>query len=245
MGDMAENADFAKLTRLLLDVETTGGVLERVVDAAHRVVPGAELVSITLRSPDGRFHTPIDTAPIAFELDQVQYDTGEGPCLDAARPDGPACARSADLAAGSPWPRFGPAAARYGYHAVLATALVPDVRPPRLSGALNIYRSSPGDFGADAQEVALLLATHASLALARTEAVTRADLEAFQLREAIDSRDVIGQAKGILMARRGLSDDEAFAFLRRASQNLNVKLTELAETLVARRSELDARDRLH
>ncbi|AXB42916.1 GAF and ANTAR domain-containing protein [Amycolatopsis albispora] len=234
-----ENAEFARLTRVLLDAETTAGVLERVVDAAYRVVPGAELVSITLRSPDGRFHTPVETAPVALELDQVQYDTGEGPCLDAARPDGPACAHSVNLGTDSPWPRFGPAAARHGYHAVLSTALVPDARPPRLSGALNIYRASDGDFGQDAREVALLLATHASLALARTEAVTRAELEAVQLRRAIDSRDVIGQAKGILMERRGLSAEDAFAFLRRASQTLNVKLTEVAETLAARRADLD------
>ncbi|MBN6039495.1 GAF and ANTAR domain-containing protein [Amycolatopsis sp. 195334CR] len=234
-----ENVDFAKLTRLLMDADTTAGVLERVVEAAHRVVPGAELVSITLRSPDGRFHTPIETAPIALELDQVQYDTGEGPCLDAARPEGPAYAHSADLAKNSPWPRFGPAAARHGYHAVLSTALVPDAKPPRLSGALNIYRTSDGDFGDDAWRMALLLATHGSLALARTEAVTRAELEAAQLRDAIATRDVIGQAKGILMERRGMSADEAFGFLRGASQSLNVRLAELAETLVTRRSELD------
>jgi AmiR/NasT family two-component response regulator len=67
---------------------------------------------------------------------------------------------------------------------------------------------------------------------------TAADLELATLRQAISSRDVIGQAKGILMERRGIGADEAFQILRKASQSLNVKLTQVAETLVERRSEL-------
>ncbi|MDI5975440.1 GAF and ANTAR domain-containing protein [Amycolatopsis magusensis] len=226
--------EFAHLTLLLINARTTAGVLQRVVDAAYRLVPGTELASITLRSPDGRFHTPVETEPVALELDQVQYDTGEGPCVSAAQPDGPAYVRSEDLGADPAWPRFGPAAARHGYHSVLSTAVLPDARPPRLSGALNLYSTRPGGFSEDAQDVALLLSTHASLALARTETFTRAELQAAQLRQAIDSRDVIGQAKGILMQRRGLTADEAFALLRRTSQRLNVKLTEVAEALTAR-----------
>ena len=90
-----------------------------------------------------------------------------------------------------------------------------------------------------AHEAALLLATHASLALAGTTGVTRAELTASQLRKAIDSRDVIGQAKGILMHQRGISADAAFDELRRASQELNVKVADLAAILTARHAELD------
>src|ERR1044072_4906509 len=90
---------FADLTRTLLDVTpTVGGVLRLVVGAASAIVPDADLVSVTLREPDGKYHTPIETDPVAVRLDQVQYDHGEGPCVESARPDGPALAWSQDLA---------------------------------------------------------------------------------------------------------------------------------------------------
>lgn len=241
-GPLAEQ--FARLTRALLNAPTVADVLDQVVTAAHRVIPGADLVSITLRSADGSFHTPVQTNAIAVELDHVQYETGEGPCVAAARNPGPAEIRSDDLAAEPAWPRFGPEAARRHVSSVLSVALLPDARPPRCSGALNIYSRRPGGLARDAHEPALLLATHASLALAGTEAVTRADLTVAQLRKAIDSRDVIGQAKGILMARRGISADDAFDVLRRTSQNLNLKLADVARIVTARHTDLDLTGRI-
>lgn len=236
--DRALVEDFARLTRALLDASSVAEVLEQVVNAVHRVVPGADLVSITLRSEDGTYHTPVETDPVASMLDQVQYETGEGPCVEASRESGPAYIRSEDLSTEPAWPRFGPVAAGHGFAAVLSTALLPDALPPRLSGALNIYTRTTSELDDRARDIALLLATHASLALATTRAVTRAGLQAEQLRQAIDSRDVIGQAKGILMQRRGITADEAFELLRRTSQDLNVKLTELAATLASRHTEL-------
>ncbi|MEV6447909.1 GAF and ANTAR domain-containing protein [Amycolatopsis sp. NPDC051716] len=231
---------FADLTRTLLDVTpTVAGVLKLVVGAAIALIPDAHLVSVTLRDTDGTFHTPVETDPVTERLDQVQYDHGEGPCVESARPDGPAIGWSRNLGSDPRWPAFGPAAARHGYHSVLATALLPDARPPRLSGALNIYSRTPGAFDTAAIDTALLLATHASLALAHTEAVASAELESAHLRRALDSRDVIGQAKGILMQRRGITADEAFDVLRRASQDLNVKLADLATALASRHTEVD------
>ncbi len=235
-GPLAQQ--FATLTSSLLDASTVGEVLEQVVRAAVRVVPGADIVSITLRSPDGRFHTPTWTDPLADEFDQLQYEYGEGPCVDAARAGGPASAYSDDLAVSTAWPRFGPAAAGRGAGSLLSTALLPDPRPPRLSGAINIYSRRPHGLDTSDQTGALLLATHASLALTHVQSVTREQLQAEQMSRAIDSRDVIGQAKGILMARRGFSADEAFDLLRRTSQDLNVKLVGLAETLAGNHAEL-------
>jgi hypothetical protein len=121
----------------------------------------------------------------------------------------------------------------------MSTTLLPAVRLPRLSGALNVYCRRTGGLDGHDREVALLLATHASLALAHTQAVTTAELRGANLSHALDTRDVIGQAKGILMARRGIGADEAFDILRRASQELNVKLVDLARTLATRHRELD------
>jgi hypothetical protein len=231
---------FAVLTRTLLHTDTVAGALDLVMHTAHAVIPDADLVSITLRATDGRLHTPLETDPLATELDELQNAYGEGPCLDAAREEGTAYTHSGDLATSPDWPRFGPAAADRGFLSVLSTALVVDAKPPRLSGAMNIFARKPGKLGDEmTRDRALLLATHASLALAHTEAIRLSELRETQLRKALDTRDVIGQAKGILMNRRGIDADEAFELLRRTSQDLNVKLAELAETLATRHAELD------
>lgn len=239
VGDSPLAAQLALLTAVLLDADSVAGVLSHVVRAALATIPGADLVSVTLRSPDGSFHTPAETDPMATELDDLQYRAGHGPCVDTALPSGPAYARSADLASEPAWPKFGPAAADRGYASVLSTALIPDAVPPRLSGALNVYSKRRDAFTDESRDRALVLATHASLALAKTQAVERAELEATHLRQALDSRDVIGQAKGILMQRRGIDAEEAFELLRRTSQDLNVKVAELARTLATRHLELD------
>jgi hypothetical protein len=231
---------FTELTRRLIQADTVAEVLSHVAHAALAVLPDVDLVSVTLRSPDGQLHTPVETDPMGSELDELQYDYREGPCFDAARKPGLAYAHSPDLTAEPQWPRFGPDAAYRGYHSVLSTAMLPDATPPRLSGALNLYSATPGKFGDETTRAhALLLATHASLALAGTEAVRLAELRNTHLHRALDTRDVIGQAKGILMQRRGISAAEAFDLLRRTSQDLNVKLAELARTLVGRHTELD------
>jgi len=222
---------FVALTRALLDSGSVAAVLERVVFAAKDIVRGADLVSVTLRSEDGSFHTPVETEQVASDLDQLQYKFGEGACVEAAKATGPAMAVSDDLAVDPRWPRFGPAAAELGFRSLVSTALLPEAKRPRLSGALNVYSRHPNGIERDDRDVLLLLATHASLAVATTQAVTRGELHAEQLRRALDSRDAIGQAKGILMARRGIGAEEAFDLLRRTSQEVNVKLRDLAETV--------------
>lgn len=236
LGSLAR--ELAGLTRTLLDAETVAEALAHVALAAERLIPGTDLVSVSLKDRDGRLHTPIGTPPVAEELDRLQNEFGEGPCFDAARPTGPARVASEDLAREPAWPKFGPAAAAHGFTSVLSTALLPDPEDPASTrGALNLY--SRGQLGPDATDIALLLASHAALAVAHTHAVTLAELERAHLRRAIDSRDVIGQAKGILMARRRVSADEAFDILRRTSQDLNVKLADVAHTLATRHGELD------
>jgi anti-anti-sigma factor len=98
-------------------------------------------------------------------------------------------------------------------------------------GTLDVHRIRPGDLEPVDLDRAVVLAAHTSIALAAVLARTTAEREKAQLRRAIRSRDVIGQAKGLLMERRGIGEDEAFAILREASQSLNVKLAVIAESL--------------
>jgi GAF domain-containing protein len=223
-----------ELTTMLLTADTIEDVLWRVVRAARHVIPGAALVSITLREDDGTLSTPIETEYEAVELDLLQYQTGHGPCVDCADPEGPAYAFSRDLANEKAWPTFAAAAASHGYGSVLSTALLTGPQATAFTGALNIYSRERDGFDADSRDLAFLLATHASLALASMragQALAEAKEEALQLRKAVDSRTIIGQATGILMARRRLSADDAFEVLRHTSQNRNIKLNRLAAIL--------------
>lgn len=227
------------LSAALAGADSVAAVLQRVVDATLAVVPGADFVSVTLRSVDGRFHTPVATDSLAEEIDKLQYRYGQGPCVECARPGGPGYAHSPDVLVDAQWPQFGPAAAVLGVRSVLAVQLLPDATPPRMSGALNIFSQHPGGLAVGEKNTALLLASCATVALARTETVTRAELQSAHLLKALESRDIIGQAKGILMQRRGITADAAFEILRQTSQDLNIRLVELARTLATRHHELD------
>jgi anti-anti-sigma factor len=230
---------FESLTLGLLGATTVGAALQKVVDTGRVVIPAADLVSVTLRNPDGVVFTPVQTDDLAVALDRVQYASGRGPCLDAARPASPAYAISQDLAADQRWPEFTAAATRHGFRSIIATELYPGARSSDPSGALNIYSREDHGIRDHDRHTALLLATHASLALASARATELADLHEVELHRAIDSRDAIGQAKGILMNRQGITADEAFDLLSRTSQHLNVKLVDLARTLAARHGEID------
>jgi GAF domain-containing protein len=239
--ESALTAAFVDLADALFGVPAASGVVgvvERVVDAARAVVPGADAVSVVLRNPDGRLDTVASSHPSAQKADALQDEVGEGPSHTAMHRSGVGAAMDRLGEPAATWPRFGPrAAADLGFGAVLSTGMFPGGEPPRF-GALNFYSWSADGLDAADRDHALVLAAHAATAIAAVQARTAAELRESQLREALRSRDVIGQAKGVLMERRGLSADEAFDVLRRTSQDLNVKLREVAETLVTRREEL-------
>jgi GAF domain-containing protein len=229
--------EFVEVARLLAGETNVKGVLRRIVEAANRVVPGADLVSVTLRSPSG-YTTPAETDALATRLDEIQYELDEGPCVEATRAAGLGVTFCADLGGECDFPRFGQAAAAVGVHSVLAVGLFPHGGDTPRMGALNLYSREVNGLDERDRDIALVLAAHAATALASTMAYTAAELEAAQLRQALNTRDVIGQAKGILMERRKISADEAFGVLREASQSLNIKLTQVAKTLVDRRAEI-------
>jgi len=214
------------------------GVVERVIDAAQSIVPGADVVSAVLRGPDGRLDTVAFSHPAAQKADALQDETGEGPSHTAMHCSGVGASTARLTSGDSPWPAFAErAAGELELHAVLSTGMFPGGTPPRF-GALNFYSWSPDGLDGADRDMALVLAAHAATAISAVQASTAHELRESQLQEALQSRDVIGQAKGVLMERRGLSSDEAFDVLRRTSQDLNVKLRDVAQTLVTRRSEL-------
>lgn len=218
-------SSFSEVAVALFAPGTVEGTLQRIVELAVVAVDGCESAGVLVAEDGGPPATIAASSPLAVTLDQMQIDAGGGPCLDAARRG--STIYVSDLLGDPRWPEFGASAADAGVRAVLAYTLATGRR-----GALNLYAPRPDAFGTDARAQGLLFATLARLALdsARERAL---DAErAVNLTEALRTREVIGQAQGILIEREHITGEQAFEVLRRASQHLNVKLREVAADLV-------------
>ena len=222
-----ESAAPSEMGDVLLNAETVGRLLEVVAELADRTLPSADAVSLTLPAEDGPF-TPNATDPLAQELDEVQYAAQKGPCLEALEVARPVSATLAD--ARERWPVFTDAALAHGVVGILSVPLLAG----HLSvGALNMYSRSSGTFADSEAVTATLLAEQAATAVACTLAYSDLSARADQLQQALTTRDLIGQAKGILMKAEGCDANAAFDLLRRASQRTNRKLRDVAGDLVA------------
>jgi len=228
MSGVAETDDLLDAERILAEVAsalfsagTVQGTLQKIVDLAERAVEGCEAAGIMLVD-EGVPSTMAASTELAERVDRMQVDSGEGPCLDACRESRTIYA--VDLLDDDRWPTFAVSAVSAGVRSVLAFSLSPD-----LPSALNLYAALPAAFGSTDRAQGQLFATLARLALDTAE--ERASGER-NLLGALRTRDVIGQAQGILMERDRITADQAFAVLRRASQHMNIRLREVAQTLV-------------
>jgi GAF domain-containing protein len=225
---------FSEIARTLFSAKTVGGTLQQIVDFAVLTVEGCDAAGISLLT-GSRVTTPVYSHPVALEVDSVQYETGEGPCLDAITKE--AMVSAEDLAEDPRWPIFGPRAATLGMRSLLSCRLSANANGTL--GALNLYAGLPRAYGVIDRTTALIFATHAGIALGAAEALEDATVSlnteihrVENLRGALASREVIGQAEGILIERERITADQAFAVLRRASQHLNIKLREVAQYVV-------------
>ena len=195
--------------------------LATIAEVARLSVPGFEHVGISTVDPQGCVHTRAATGDLVWTLDKVQYELGEGPCVDSLRHAHVVLAP--DIRHDRRWPRFVPRAVELGVRSELAVRLYLD--DSGLLGGLNLYSTSRTDIHPDAEGLADLFAAHAAIALGSAK-----DRE--QLHEALHSRKVIGQAIGIVMERYHISEDRAFQFLVRASSHRNIKVRDIAAELV-------------
>lgn len=223
--EVLENA-VRTLSRLLLAEETLEATHGRVASLACLTLPPCDMASVSIIN-DGQPSTPVQTHPEVGDLDSAQYRSRRGPCLEAY--NGRRVVRETISENPDRWPEFSAAAAKAGVHSVLAVPLVASEQP---LGALNLYSRSPGGYDEAAEETARLFSEQAAVACANAEVYWRTYTLTEHLREALESRDVIGQAKGILMARRGCTPEAAFEALRKASQDRNIKLRDVAEQVV-------------
>lgn len=228
---------FADLARSMFAAADTGSVLGVTVSAAIDLIEGADLASVTLRAdgdpPD--FRTAVASDPVAGRIDALQYSTAEGPAVLVA--GGSVLSVSAvDIARDERWPAFGPAVADEGVKAVLSVGLLrpageSEQSPPPL-GALNLYARSANSFSGVDYDTALVLAAHAGSALAALAERDAAHEHVARLASDSAVRDVVGQAKGMLMERHGLPEPQVLAVLTEAAGRLQMPLADLASSIV-------------
>jgi GAF domain-containing protein len=193
--------------------------LEAIASTAVTMLSPARYAGLTIFSR-GELIPRASTGEPPLLLDRLQQRLGDGPCISAAKHQ--SVFRIEDTRQDQRWPQFSAAAARLNVRSMLCVPLWVDERG---LGALSLYADQAAAFSDLHERVTTLLATFAALALAEAQ---RAD----QMHEALGNRDVIGQAKGILMERHGITADVAFGVLSRVSQAENMKLAEIARRFV-------------
>ncbi|MDQ6910708.1 MAG: GAF and ANTAR domain-containing protein [Actinomycetota bacterium] len=220
----ALESDLSDVALALFAEATVDDALQRMVDLAVMTVDGCDAAGIFLVENE-QVVSKAYSDPLVVEVDGLQFEADEGPCLDAVSEGGSFFAP--DLADDTRWPTFGPAAAAAGVRSVLALQL-----SAVHLGALNLYACLPAAFGVIDRAKASIFTTLAGIALNSAEEREGDGRLAENLRTALRTSGVIGQAQGILMERERITADQAFDVLRRASQRLNVKLREVAQDVV-------------
>lgn len=219
-----EFLDLSRRLRAALTPADLDETLASITAAAVEVLPDVRYASITIKHADGRLETAAPTDDLILDLDAVQYDLREGPCYEAATEtvhvNGP------DLATDPRWPRYAAVAVAAGVHAQAGIRLFD---ADKSNGALNLYSNHQGAFQ-ELDDMGELFTHHAATAIEYAREIT-------QLRQAVQTRQVIGQAVGIVMHQYRLDDARAFAFLTRMSTTSNTKLRLVAEQVIAEASK--------
>lgn len=219
--DGTVQSTIAELVSALVRGASIEEMLTKLTSASVALVPGAEFAKISLIG-DGHLRSIAATSESVALLDGAQQAAGQGPCLDAVHTRKPICC--SDLRTDVRWPQFARAATTAGVHRVLSCPL--DM--PGVSGAtLTLFGSQPGEFGRGSAAIATMLANHAAIAFFITE-------HERQFRTALATRDIIGQAKGMLMERFDVDSARAFAMLKTISQDTNTPVRQLAASLIDR-----------
>lgn len=212
---------------LLAREEELGRVLQRGINQVIRAVPGAGMASVSVLRGDAA-ETVASTSERVWAIDSDQYAAGDGPCLEAARTG--RVVRVTVAEARERWPAFARSAQAAGVESFLSAPLTVD---ETFAGSLNLYGEQPDSFGDLDEGLLRLYTAAAAAAIANARRYAEARRLAENLRRAIESRAVIDQAVGVLMATRGLAPQEAFEVMARESQNTNTKLRDVAAQIAA------------
>lgn len=213
-----------ELAALLLSAEDADEALHHLARMAVVVVPDGPSCGITI-AEDREFRTVVYSGSIPASVDEVQYQRGDGPCLEAFRTGVPVVVQDLSGEDQGRWGGFPPVALAAGAHGVLAYPLEAG---GKVAGVLNLYAHERDLFPEPVRRIAKQFVDPAALILSGVLRRLTQDQLIAQLNAALASRAVIDQAIGIIMARRACSAGEAFVMLRKMSNDRNVKLRDLA-----------------
>jgi GAF domain-containing protein len=222
VDDQEFYAALAHAARTINQARTPEETLQTIAETALISIPGMEHVGVSVIDRNGNPETKAATSELVMELDTLQYSLEEGPCVDSLI-HGSTIVAAPNIRHAKRWPRYRPAAVELGLKAQLAVKLYLDGHGT--VGGLNMYATESGDIDPQAPGIADLFATHAALALGRAREVD-------SLHQALRTREVIGQAVGLLMQRYELDPDGAFSFLVRSSSHSNTKVRDIAVRMV-------------
>ena len=206
--------------------DTIVSTLLSVADMALRAVPAADGAGVTMLEA-GVPDTIVASDGFVREVDEIQYRLGEGPCISAA--DSGSTAGSGNLGTENLWPRFGPLASDLG---VLSALSLPMLLDGEVIGALNMYAHSHDAFTAQSHQLGELFASSAAVIVYNARLLDHLEHENARIQRALTTRATIDQALGMIMARSGISADDAFVRLRILSQRNGTKLHLIAESVV-------------
>ncbi len=210
----------AELAREVATPSSVDDVLAGVTATAMEIIAGVDAAGVLLITAGGRFETHGPTSDLPGKLDALQQEFGEGPCVRAAVDE--LIVRSDDFTKEQRWPRYSHAAVEIGIRSGLSFKLYTSTDT---AGALNLFAFEPNVFDANSEAIGSVLAAHAAAAIL-------ASRRGEQLESALTSRDLIGQAKGIIMERYKVDAVRAFNMLRELSQTSNTKLVDIAQRVV-------------
>lgn len=216
------------MSGLLLSRETVDTVLRLITALVLEAIPTGAGAGVTLVDPQGHKTSAAATDPLVERADALQYELGEGPCLAAWA--GRSVVRVDDVASDHRWPRWAGQAQGLG---LLAALSAPLVAGDTSLGAMKIYSTAEaGAFDSHAERLLTMFAAQAAILVSNIQSQESARRMSEQLKTALRGRDVIGQAKGILMSSREVDSDTAFALLASMSRRENKKLQDVAADLV-------------
>jgi GAF domain-containing protein len=216
-----------RMSGVLLTQESVNTVVELVTSLAAATLPGTRGSGVSLLGHEGK-RTTAASDPVVEQADLSQYELDEGPCLSAARER--TVVRIDDLHTEQRWPRWREAVADLGLRSVLS---VPLIAGGESIGAMKVYSGDVAAYDGRSERLLGFFAEQAAILLANMRSLQDAQQLSAQLKEALTNRDVIGQAKGILIAQGAANEEAAFGMLVSASQRTNVKLHEVAAQVVA------------
>lgn len=221
---------------VLLSAETIDTTIQLVTTLAAETIPGTAGAGVTVM--DGRGVRSVAASnPLVERSDALQYELDAGPCITAGLDR--VTVRVDDVTTDDRWPEWCAAVRSLGVSSVLS---VPLAAGGTSIGAIKVYSGRPRAFDERAEQVLELFARQAAVLLVNTLTLADAQRTNSELTEALQKRDLIGQAKGILLARGAVDDTEATAILITAAQRSRTKLHDVARQLIASTTERPARD---